>query len=93
MNGRRWSQLLVALVLTAAAVWIAMHTYWDYATVDNPPQGEAVRNRFYTFEKLVQKFAVQTTQVPTLRTLPATGFLIAYDDPVSLARELIAFCG
>jgi pimeloyl-ACP methyl ester carboxylesterase len=28
-----------------------------------------------------------------LRTLPATGFLMAYDDPVSLARELIAFCG
>ena len=28
-----------------------------------------------------------------LRTLPSTGFLMAYDDPVSLARELIAFCG
>jgi len=28
-----------------------------------------------------------------LRTLPGTGFLMAYDDPVSLARELIAFCG
>jgi pimeloyl-ACP methyl ester carboxylesterase len=28
-----------------------------------------------------------------LRTLPATGFLIAYDDPVAVARELIAFCG
>jgi pimeloyl-ACP methyl ester carboxylesterase len=28
-----------------------------------------------------------------LRTLPATGFLMAYDDSVSLARELIAFCG
>jgi pimeloyl-ACP methyl ester carboxylesterase len=28
-----------------------------------------------------------------LRTLPAAGFLVAYDDPVSLARELIAFCG
>lgn len=28
-----------------------------------------------------------------LRTLPATGFLMAYDDPVGLARELIAFCG
>jgi pimeloyl-ACP methyl ester carboxylesterase len=28
-----------------------------------------------------------------LRTLPATGFLLAYDDPVGLARELIAFCG
>jgi pimeloyl-ACP methyl ester carboxylesterase len=28
-----------------------------------------------------------------LRTLPETGFLMAYDDPVSLARELIAFLG
>ncbi len=28
-----------------------------------------------------------------LRTLAGTGFLIAYDDPVALARELIAFCG
>ena len=28
-----------------------------------------------------------------LRTLPATGFLVAYDDPVAVARELIAFCG
>lgn len=28
-----------------------------------------------------------------LRTLPGTGFLMAYDDPVGMARELIAFCG
>lgn len=28
-----------------------------------------------------------------LRTLSGTGFLIAYDDPVGVARELIAFCG
>jgi pimeloyl-ACP methyl ester carboxylesterase len=28
-----------------------------------------------------------------LRTIAGTGFLMAYDDPVSLARELIAFCG
>jgi pimeloyl-ACP methyl ester carboxylesterase len=28
-----------------------------------------------------------------LRVLPGTGFLIAYDDPVGLARELVAFCG
>jgi pimeloyl-ACP methyl ester carboxylesterase len=28
-----------------------------------------------------------------LRTLPETGFLLAYDDPVGVARELIAFCG
>jgi pimeloyl-ACP methyl ester carboxylesterase len=28
-----------------------------------------------------------------LRMLPDTGFLMAYDDPVGVARELIAFCG
>ncbi len=28
-----------------------------------------------------------------LRTLPGAGFLMAYDDPVGLARELISFCG
>jgi pimeloyl-ACP methyl ester carboxylesterase len=27
-----------------------------------------------------------------LRTLPGTGFLMAYDDPVAVARELISFC-
>jgi pimeloyl-ACP methyl ester carboxylesterase len=34
-------------------------------------------------------------QIPNaqLRTLPGTGFLLAYDDPVGVARELIAFCG
>jgi pimeloyl-ACP methyl ester carboxylesterase len=28
-----------------------------------------------------------------LRMLEGTGFLMAYDDPVGLARELAAFCG
>jgi pimeloyl-ACP methyl ester carboxylesterase len=28
-----------------------------------------------------------------LRVLPGTGYLIAYDDPVGVARELAAFCG
>ena len=28
-----------------------------------------------------------------LRTLAGTGFLMTYDDPVGVARELIAFCG
>jgi hypothetical protein len=80
VNGRRWSQLLVAVVLAAVAVWIAMHTYWDYTTVDNPPQGDALRNRYYTFEKLVQRFAVQTREVPTLRTLPAANSVLLVDD-------------
>ena len=28
-----------------------------------------------------------------LRIVPRTGYLMAYDDPVSVAREIAAFCG
>ncbi len=28
-----------------------------------------------------------------LRVLPETGYLIAYDDPVGVAREIVSFCG
>jgi len=27
-----------------------------------------------------------------LRVLPSTGFLMTYDDPVGVAREIVAFC-
>lgn len=80
MNARRVLQLLVAAVLTAAAAWIVMHTYWDYVMVDNPPQGEAVRDHYYSFEKLAQRFAVQTRQVAALRTLPAADRVLLVDD-------------
>jgi hypothetical protein len=80
MNSSRPLQLLVAVVLTAAAVWIAMHTYWDYITVDNPPQGEAVRNRYYAFEHLAQGLAIHTRQIPTLRALPDTDDVLMVDD-------------
>jgi hypothetical protein len=80
VNSSRPLQLLVAVVLTAAAVWIAMHTYWDYITVDNPPQGEAARNRYYAFEHLAQKLAIHTRQVPTLRALPDTDDVLMVDD-------------
>jgi pimeloyl-ACP methyl ester carboxylesterase len=37
--------------------------------------------------------ALDLLPVAQLRTLPATGFLMAYDDPVGVARELISFFG
>jgi hypothetical protein len=80
VNGKRPLQLLVVVVLAAAAVWIAMHTYWDYVTVDNPPRGEAARNRYYAFEHLAQKLAIHTSQVATLRALPAADGVLFVDD-------------
>jgi hypothetical protein len=80
VNGNRPLQLLVVVVLAAAAVWIAMHTYWDYITVDNPLQGEAARNRYYAFEHLAQKLAIHTRQIPTLRALPAADGVLFVED-------------
>jgi hypothetical protein len=80
VNNRQWSQLLVAAILAAIAVWVAMNTYWDYTTVDNPLQGKAVGNRYYTFEQLTQRFAIHTRQVPTLHTLPAVDGVLVVDD-------------
>lgn len=37
--------------------------------------------------------AVRRVADAHLRVLPRTGFLLAYDDPVGLAREITAFCG
>ncbi|MGB2712297.1 MAG: hypothetical protein WBC33_12380, partial [Conexibacter sp.] len=37
--------------------------------------------------------ALDLLQDGQLRVLSGTGFLLAYDDPVGVARELIAFCG
>jgi pimeloyl-ACP methyl ester carboxylesterase len=37
--------------------------------------------------------ALQHLPDAQLRTLERTGFLIAYDDPIGVARELTAFCG
>jgi hypothetical protein len=80
VNGKRPWQLLVAVVLAAVAVWIAMNTYWDYAMVDNPLQGEAIHNRYYTFEHLAQRLSVHTRQVSTLRTLPVADGVLFADD-------------
>jgi hypothetical protein len=80
VKNSRLLQLLVAAAVAAVAVWIAMHTYWDYDTVDNPPQGEAARNRFYAFERLAQRFSIQTQEVSALRTPPATDKVLFIDD-------------
>jgi hypothetical protein len=80
VNGKRPLQLLVGAVLAAVVVWIAMNTYWDYAIVDNPLKGEALRNRYYTFEHLTHGFAVHTRQVPTLRAFPAADGVLLVDD-------------
>ena len=41
----------------------------------------------------VAEEAVELIDGAMLRVLPGTGYLLAYDDPVGVARELAAFCG
>jgi pimeloyl-ACP methyl ester carboxylesterase len=51
----------------------------------------ADENNWYPVE--VAQEALDLLPDGQLRTLARTGYLIAYDDPVGVARELIAFCG
>ena len=41
----------------------------------------------------IAEHALKALPDAQLRVLPRTGFLIAYDDPVGVAREIVAFCG
>jgi pimeloyl-ACP methyl ester carboxylesterase len=51
----------------------------------------ADRDPFYPLALAEQ--ALKALPGAQLRVLAGTGFLMAYDDPVGLARELAAFCG
>ncbi|MGA2320116.1 MAG: alpha/beta hydrolase [Solirubrobacteraceae bacterium] len=51
----------------------------------------ADRDPFYPLAPAEE--ALQVIPDAQLRVLQSTGFLMAYDDPVGLARELSAFCG
>lgn len=51
----------------------------------------ADQDRFHPLE--VAEEALRALPHGQLRVLESTGFLMAYDDPVGLARELMAFCG
>jgi pimeloyl-ACP methyl ester carboxylesterase len=45
------------------------------------------------FPLVAAQEALDLLPAAQLRTLPGTGFLMAYDDPVGVARELISFLG
>lgn len=51
----------------------------------------ADRDPFYPLASAEE--ALRLLPSAQLRVLASTGFLMAYDDPVGLAREIVAFCG
>jgi pimeloyl-ACP methyl ester carboxylesterase len=51
----------------------------------------ADRDRFHPLS--IAEEALERLPNAQLRVLESTGFLISYDDPVGLAREISAFCG
>ena len=51
----------------------------------------ADRDRLYPLA--IAEEALELLPYAQLRVLQTTGFLIAYDDPVGVAREISAFCG
>jgi pimeloyl-ACP methyl ester carboxylesterase len=50
-------------------------------------------DRDWMYPPAAAEEALRLLPAGQLRVLESTGFLFAYDDPVGLARELVAFCG
>jgi len=62
-----------------------------YASIDVPTLLLwASEDRYHPLETAEE--ALKRLPDAQLRVLPGTGFLMAYDDPVGLARELVSFC-
>jgi hypothetical protein len=83
MTRERWIQAIAVLGLSALAVWVARHTYWDEITVPTPLTGEAARNPYYALARLADGIGIHTRMIGSLRTLPPGGIVLVnnlYDD-------------
>ena len=81
-----------------ARSWARFAARWPAGALAQPAQLDlallllwADRDPFYPLALAEQ--AMKQLPEGQLRVLSGTGFLMAYDDPVGLARELAAFCG
>jgi pimeloyl-ACP methyl ester carboxylesterase len=86
-RARSWAKL--------ARRWPASADQWyldAYASVDTPVLLLWGREDGYHPIEVAEQ-ALERLPDAQLRVLSATGFLMAYDDPVGVARELAAFCG
>ncbi len=64
-----------------------------YPQLDDAGAAAVGRPRRALHPLAVAEEALELIEHAVLRVLPGTGYLIAYDDPVGVARELAAFCG
>jgi hypothetical protein len=88
---KRWTRLLLLLLLAGVLAWVARHTYWDYVTVDKPLAGEAATNRFYALEHLAQRLGMHAREIPNLRLLPSSaGALMVTDLHGALLRDRLS---
>jgi hypothetical protein len=74
--------LLYAFVIVVIGVfigWIARNTYWDEMTVPMPLRGEAVRNPFYSSQRLAESLGARTQWRKTLGDLPPVDAVMMLD--------------
>jgi hypothetical protein len=69
---KRWVILATLLgVVGLVGWWIASNTYWSEATVPTPLRGEALKNPFYTAQKMAEALGATAERRQSLGTLSA----------------------
>lgn len=71
----RGALVRIGLVLLAAlgVWWLLTATEWVEVEVDQPPRGEAARNRLFVAEQLLQRLGARVERRMDLETLPPAG--------------------
>lgn len=79
MNRRHLTPVLVISALIGLGVLIAYNTEWQDVPVRTPPKGEALTNRTYALEHLLNALGVRTRHIPSLDALSRDAVLFVDD--------------
>jgi hypothetical protein len=66
------SVILVVLAIVGITVWVAMNTHWEEVTERTPMKGPALRNPFYSVQRLSEILGAQTRLRKEIVTAPPT---------------------
>ena len=66
-------RIAVLALLAALGAWLVTATEWAEEQVEQPPRGEAARNRFFAAEQFIRQTGGQVLRRQELDTLPPAG--------------------
>jgi hypothetical protein len=70
MTRARIGNVIIAVLVVGFVIWVAKHTYWAEVTVSGPPEGEAVRNPYYSVQRFASAVGIRSRLIASINSLP-----------------------